>query len=263
MTTPIEPTQHQLGPVKVTERPLLCSDEEIRAVLSGKKTQFRRVSHSSLVEDRQGRPWPSEGPRSRLLGTPAEEEQRKQRIAQELLDSCPWGAPGDRLWLRERWRSEDVKCDAQDDDSHLCDAHCFQTFIHYAATPRIGLRARPDRARITYLDESSPIPATPSFHWRKASVMPRFASRVTLELVSRRIERLQAVTEDDAKAEGHPIDTEPCDHVRARCDDVGCMGQTHRSSFAAAWGADSQTKRQNDVWGTNPWVWRLEVRRID
>ena len=90
--------------------------------------------------------------------------------------------------------------------------------------------------------------------------MPRWASRLTVEITAVRVERLQAITEDDARAEGAKLDASPCDHPRHSCADVGCLGQTHRAGFCEGW--DELNLKRGYGWLTNPWVWVIEFRPI-
>ncbi|AMM14208.1 hypothetical protein AX768_08995 [Burkholderia sp. PAMC 28687] len=88
--------------------------------------------------------------------------------------------------------------------------------------------------------------------------MPRDASRILLEVTGVRVERVQAITEGDAMAEGVERDTEPCDHARQSCEDIGCLGKTHKASFCDLWcdlnGIPS--------WTNNPWVWVVEFKKV-
>jgi hypothetical protein len=90
--------------------------------------------------------------------------------------------------------------------------------------------------------------------------MPRWASRITLEVTEVRVQRLQEISEKDAKAEGVPRDTEPCDHIRHACADIGCMGPTYRSSFCELWG---QINGERAPWASNPWVWAITFKVIN
>ena len=144
---------------------------------------------------------------------------------------CLYGKPGDRLWVRETL------------GHHVDKGH------YYAAT---GMHVGP---LLDYELEPSPsigIPARaiPSIH------MPRWASRILLEIVSVRVERVNDCSETDALAEG--IKGEACDHVRFSCEEIGCCGPTAKGMYAALWdvinGAGS--------WAANPWVWVVEFKRV-
>jgi hypothetical protein len=146
------------------ERPILFSAPMVRALLSGTKTQTRRVVKPQPYADEQGNAcWngsnfgqDGRGPLFRSLASPVP-SSRTKRV------HCPYGAPGDRLWVRETWCS-------------------LTTGFAYAADP-IWSRA-------------------PGERWRPSIHMPRAASRITLEITGVRVERLQDISEPDAQAEG-------------------------------------------------------------
>ena len=134
------------------EKPILMSAPMVRALLNGTKTQTRRVV--KRFEVRAGMPEPE---------------------MQSLLRCCPYGAPGDRLWVRETF----AKIDGQT-----------QPWIEtdYRATYTHGDR----------LGDSLGIKK----RWTPAIHMPRAASRITLEVTGVRVERLQDISEADVQAEG-------------------------------------------------------------
>lgn len=173
------------------ERPILFSGPMVRAILAGKKTQTRRV-----VKDlRWYEPPVKVAHIGNKVGTP------------EAL--CPYGQPGDRLWVKETWSTTEQAGD------HVADAH-----VVYRATD-------PDWETMD------------GWKWRPSIYMPRWASRITLEIVSVRIERLKEISESDSIAEGCPS---------------GCFSELWQSI-----NGDTPGKR----WADNPWVWVIEFRRIE
>ena len=138
------------------ERPILFSAPMVRALLDGSKTQTRRI-----VKNRRD-------PNIGCDMSPGE-------IARDPMAACmcPYGVPGDRLWVRESWSAP------HNFDAHMPFEIPADARWHYAATEeRGGLR------------------------WRPSIHMPRVASRITLELTEVRVERLQDISESDAEAEG-------------------------------------------------------------
>lgn len=183
----------------------------VRALLNGTKTQTRRVV--KRFEVRAGLPEPE---------------------MQSLLRCCPYGAPGDRLWVRETF----AKIDGQT-----------QPWIEtdYRATYTHGDR----------LGDSLGIKK----RWTPAIHMPRAASRITLEVTGVRVEQLQDISEADAIAEGV--------HADPRCrqdDDTAAfhrIGPVRGGSFPIArYGALWESINGPGSWKSNPWVWVLEFRRI-
>src|SRR5690606_3684193 len=170
---------------------------------------------------------------------------------------CPYGRPGDRLWVRESWQYANWTEEGE-------------PYIRYAAA---GAQELFDVGRIPHdwfdrlEDIWSGLSTEANYaidnraadrRWRPSIHMPRWASRITLEITDVRVERLRDISEADAQAEGVALDTEPCDHPRRSCGDVGCLGPTHRAAFAELWmqinGAGS--------WDANPWVWVVSFRRV-
>lgn len=137
---------------------------------------------------------------------------------------CPYGKPGDRLWVRESF--------------------AVQPFLwerDHGPQPVEYLASITDRRQIEdYVGK-------PSIH------MPRWASRITLEILNTRVERVQAITEADAKAEG--VETS------ATRDDDGLRTETtYTDEFSWLW--DSLNSDRGFGWSVNPWVWVIEFKRI-
>lgn len=268
------------------ERPILFSAPMVRAILEGRKSQTRRIckpaeaqslSHVVGIQDpREFGQCPSTIPGS---GWFSDEEGDVQFF-------CPYGAKGDRLWVRETWRSWNETC-PDDHDDEPCEPHCNQTYVAYAATPRRGFRPKPDGAAITYLDESSPLEQNPKVlgPWKPSIHMPRWASRITLEVTDVRVERLQAISEADAAAEG--AQAKPWGPWWQGYKDIGDGDLVHQDVPGEAppdWMIEP--KRMKDrpwldrsacdeyralwesingagSWDANPWVWVVSFRRIE
>ncbi|MFN9031564.1 MAG: hypothetical protein ACK5XM_15445 [Betaproteobacteria bacterium] len=143
-------------------------------------------------------------------------EEPKLRAAAWL---CPYGQVGDRLWVRETW-AVPHSCD------HLKPSEIpTGTRVHYAADGALGgLLKRP------------------------SMFMPRWASRITLEITGVRVERLQDISEADAKAEG-------CSKPTPVCEDDDC---SYRADYERLW----ESINGPGSWAANPWVWVLEFKQV-
>lgn len=238
------------------ERSIICRDDEVRAFLEGRKTQLRRPC---IV--------PSEGENGgELVGVvPSSLVNRGDLFdAQYRLDNprairCPFGIAGDRLWVRECW-------------APMCASS--KTRVAYRSTMTIQNQT-PRRGRAHDLvpwpvDNTGRVGHTVRA-WRSSSQMPRWASRITLEIVNVRVERLQDITEEDANAEGIVRDDwgvylgrslpqgGPNSRDRRRCA---------RDAFMSIWdsihgGKDKQTRKPIwSGWAQNPFVWVIETKVI-
>lgn len=200
------------------ERPILFSAPMVRAILAGKKTQTRRIV----------KPQPEPFVTKFFVnehGCGVSEDE-----AQNHVWRCPYGIPGDRLWVRETWFDNMA---SDDGDEANTPSRCV-----YRANGEFI-----DQFPEEYMEGKW----TPSIH------MPRWASRITLEVVAVRVERLQEISGFDLTAEGFPPDDEGPMRDGCRLTLAG-----RRQVFAGLWeeinGADS--------WSANPWVWVVEFKRI-
>ncbi len=222
----------------VAERPIIFGVEGVRAILAGTKTQTRRVI----------KPQPNAGTNGRMVTLGG--------ASWGLLDGyllgewrCPYGVPGDRLWVRETWLELDGR----------------------HQPPRCAYRAdqKPgdldsEEIRQEYIRCGYP------YRWRPSIHMPRWASRLTLELTDVRVQRLQEISEQDAQAEGAVYYPEI---PRGRYGDNGTRWQmavvprdtddcltSARLAFGNAWNKINGSKRA--MWSSNPWVWAISFRRV-
>lgn len=198
------------------ERPILFSAPMVRAILAGNKTQTRRVvKHQPSSQGFDGPPVFNSA-----FGDYGYPGQRGVR--------CPYGMPGDRLWVREAWRA-------------FSDGGLYEepgTEVDYRATPASWAAA-------------SNAPWKPSIH------MPRWASRITLEITGILVERLQEISEADAIAEGiERINGAP--HWAWK--DYSGNGQDLSPvfSYQSLW----ESINGPGSWEANPWVWVVEFKRI-
>lgn len=223
------------------ERPIIFNAEMVRAILDGRKTMTRRilkdqpefdfgVNRIVLIKD----PWHNEA----FVGTPAEGmgKKGKRELVWHLEDfsgnlvgsidiKCPHGQLGDILWVREAITNGLSRA-------------------IYAA----------DRTRVTAISTKDGLPMTVCFfrHTIPSIHMPRWASRIVLEIVNVRVERLQDISEEDALKEG-------CVAV-----DGGNFYKGHRVIlspivvFKHLW----QSIYGSDSWQQNPWVWCVEFKKI-
>lgn len=219
------------------ERPILFSGAMVRAILSGAKTQTRRIApiQSLDIFEHDGGlvTWNVRFTKpigkSRTIGSYsggfATPDKARQIVAAEF---CPYGQPGDRLWVREAWSIDP----------------------HPGPNYSGGLRS-PDGGEVMYR-------ATDGWHgpWRPSIHMPRWASRLTLEITGVRVERLQAISEADAIAEG--VTAVSSGGVTLfTTTGVNCF-QTAKDAYAALW----ESINGPGSWDANPWVWVVEFRRV-
>ncbi|MFH0475261.1 hypothetical protein ACGCE5_14820 [Kluyvera ascorbata] len=231
------------------ERGMIFNAEMVRAILDGRKTQTRRVmaiqpEHSGLglrrvIDSKNGKDndkyfWAQ----SDACGLKA----RSKPFA------CPHGSIGDRIWVRETWSqlgNEDGCAIDWNDElvkgggpeaARIYRASCEQRPGNY------GLWSIPDDAFWKPHTDNMEFEGAwcPSIH------MPRWASRILLEITDVRVERLNDISEDDAKAEGAP--TECC-----------VIGDKHFLGFRSLW----KSIYGDESWRANPWVWVIEFKRVE
>jgi hypothetical protein len=264
------------------ERPILFSGAMVRAILEGKKTQTRRVAN--LADNVRVCEGVAKG---FLPGAPNGFEV-----------PCPYGKPGDRLWVRETFA---LQCNVEDDEPPFNDGRPVRRIEdddcgicwyqpHYKATdPQPELTCREDDPRHNCGSED--ICASP---WRPSIHMPRWASRITLEITKVRVERVQQIGEEDAIAEGIGVQMGDGTGPGAgyKWNGVGYWDTVNRGMFGpsfhverdgsccCAYGREFKinpaacayrflwdsinAKREGGIyaWERNPWVWVVEFRRV-
>ena len=199
------------------ERPILFSASMVRALVAGTKTQTRRVVKPQFAADAIPVEMPATDPAGGWV-VPGHSGVWSCDAAANPDDvrRCPYGQPGDRLWVRETFGFSG--------SGYIPD-------IHFRATnPEAPILGR----------------------WHPSIHMRRIDSRITLEITSVRVQRLQDISEADALAEGVTDDGSLVTDLAGN-DRGGAF-----AAFATLWevinGADS--------WDDNPWVWAIEFRRL-
>ena len=218
------------------ERGIHFNSEMVRAVMEGRKTQTRWI-----VNPEPDSPQLLESRTAESGCVYAIHANRSNVHQGRFRWDCPFGQPGDRLWVRETARCEFSREDFTN--------QVFRTNVAYRADGKSKTfetnkpsKWFPDRTNLTAAGE---LPWCPSIH------MPRWASRITLEITSVRVERLNSMTESDALAEG-------CNGGR---DSIpGYMySATPHEHFHHVW----QSIYGKESWQANPWVWVIEFKRVE
>lgn len=231
------------------ERPILFSAPMVRALLDGSKTQTRRVIKPHprddafcLLDHGEGW-WPYR----------SEDGESANVDNMEYPFVCPYGQPGDRLWVRETWQGP--LFDDKQDHLYREDPTPFQNPQHCVYAADGG-----DAPEFMTMDDELVCRWRPSIH------MNRWASRILLEVVSVRVERLNDCSKSDALAEGihsyehfwrdceysiPDIAYEPVKGARIR---YSCPVQAYQALWESINGAGS--------WDANPWVWVVEFKRV-
>lgn len=187
-------------------RPILFNGQMVRAIIEGRKTQTRRIvgnMHQDYVDVDDGR------------GVVGWVDNCTGREVVNYPKRCPYGQPGDRLWVRETWGQtiEDTVC--------------------YRADEPMSIVTR----------------------WRPSIHMPRWASRITLEVVAVRVERLQDISEEDAISEG--VEDLPFAYGYP-VNGKTALADSAESAFKNLW----ESINGPGSWGENPWVWVIEFRQV-
>jgi hypothetical protein len=219
------------------ERPILFSGPMVRALLDGTKTQTRRLV----------KPQPPAGHNFAGFTTWSTHRADEGKavwgagdVRAMLHDAhrarCPFGRPGDTLWVRETWARDD-------EDGSL---------LYRADVGKGGDADDWERNRTEGVARC---------RWRPSIHMPRSASRITLEITDVRVERLQEISYEDALAEGMrdpgmtppfpwPSDETPTEFARRT--------RYPQRSFAELW----ESLNGPGSWAANPWCWAISFRRV-
>lgn len=217
------------------EKPILFSGSMVQAILDDRKTQTRRVVRlpKSIGPDYGAACWELAKPPQYIKpGQVAFLDRAHPCESYPWLVDCPYGGPGTRLWVRETFQplfAEGVAY--RDTDWTTGKGYA----ISYPATDGIKEWLDPDDNLTTRCQ--------PSIH------MPRWASRITLEVVSVRVERVQEISGEDARAEGVAPENAECN----------CPGGAYKNAFCGLW--DQLNAKRGYGWDANPYVWVIEFGR--
>ena len=207
----------------MTERGMIFNGEMVRAILDGRKTQTRRIIKDCTVGRDPISKFIQIG--KKFIGCYPED------VPELIRECCPYGVPGDRIWVRETWAeagasAPDLKLYRANYPSHVP--------THYENVP-----------------PAEDVRWTPSIH------MPRWASRILLEITDVRVEQLKSTSEEEARSEGVA-------QLREGFWKHYQPGWTQhqlsaRGSFTTLW----ESIYGFGEWDRHPWVWAIEFKRIE
>ncbi|HCI9591585.1 TPA: hypothetical protein NQF56_002456 [Klebsiella variicola] len=228
----------------MTERGMIFNAEMVRALLDGRKTQTRRPVKFPVHDKNLG---------CELAGN----ELAGELSAGNYLNSA-FGRPGDCIWVRETWQAI---YDSVDEFGHVEERTYAPSipkendnYWHIVYAEYFGNESREDRG----------------FPWRPAIHMPRWASRILLEITDVRVERLNAISPEDAESEGLertnftgfgdepglPSYPEPDVYF----DPLKKQWKEYPpEAFAGLW----ESIYGEEGWKSNPWVWVIEFKRVE
>ncbi|HDZ0521115.1 TPA: hypothetical protein RRU07_003427 [Klebsiella pneumoniae] len=217
------------------ERGMIFNGEMVRAILDGRKTQTRRpikwkqTRFTEIGEREDGSNWPW-----------SEDAEH----ACDFWHPCPFGAVGDRIWVRETWG---VASHAFSDDGLMIDwvPDRPATAIHempFGNGYYSGYAIYAADGDFTWGDDDGYEDGRSC--WKPSIHMPRAASRILLEITDVRVERLRSMSQDDARAEGVIAASGPME-----------AGLAFRELWDSIYGEES--------WKANPWVWVIEFKRVE
>ena len=194
----------------------------VRAILDGSKTMTRRAVKGEALK------WLTESGFSPSF------------VADPGNSLCPYGSIGDQLWVRETW-----KCEFPIDPRH-------RTGIQYAADGRMIV---PDVAQDVVLRHAHKFSK-----WKPSIHMPRWASRITLEITDIKVARVQDISQDDATAEGVEQFWETGKEQGGMFHVGGKWCDYPDDAFRLLW--DSINAKRGYSWESNCWVWVVSFKRI-
>ncbi|KJP07362.1 hypothetical protein ACK6TC_20005 [Enterobacter hormaechei] len=204
---------------KITERGMIFNGEMVRALLDGRKTQTRRVMKPQpepCPAPRGGHWWPSNVFKT-MLHVEEEMQNGKGGWGGLVGDACLFGDVGDRIWVRETWAEAG------------------------ASAPDLKLYRANYPAHVPTHFEN--VPPAEDVRWTPSIHMPRWASRILLEITDVRVEQLNDISEEDARSEGIS----------------GSSARDVKEAYAALW----RSIYGSDSWRANPWVWVIKFKRIE
>lgn len=248
------------------ERGMIFNGEMVRAILDGRKTQTRRII----------KPQPEVTLSGSLSGTWLSRPLNGLLLPkiEDIAIHCPFGVVGDRIWVRETWATlgNEDGCSVDWNDN-LCKGNEKSAARIYRASCEqrhgdFGLWSIPDDADWKPHTENEKFEGA----WRPSIHMPRWASRILLEISDVRVERLNSINEHDAIAEGLAEISKdgriykygvPDRDGYPGTDDCGWPWHEWERYPISAYRKLWESIYGDDSWQANPWVWVIEFKRIE
>lgn len=214
----------------IATRSIIFTAESVRAIEACVKHQTRRILKPQPKNTPEGGELWRWASKKLDEGECHTDQKALRRLAAKC---CPYGRPGDRLWVRETWATRSLKFEGEES--------------------KVVLLHRADDLDVT---EYETAPDDKEGRWRSPRFMPRWASRLTLEVKRIRVERLQDITERDARAEGANPEFEMSveDFYSKRPPE-----STYRLGFEHGW---ERINGARAPWETNPWVFVIDFKRV-
>ncbi len=213
------------------ERGMIFNSEMVRAILAGRKTQTRRIMTPQPADDVARGTFPNKDAIGWISSL-------KHKLGSTTAHFCPYGNPGDRIWVRETFRVHSRATDV--------------ATLVYLASVRNSWTEQTHRVPVAVCNK----PATPE-KWTPSIHMPRWASRILLEITDVRVERLNSISENDAQAEGvAQLHGGFWKHYQPGWTQHQLSA---RGSFVTLW----KSIYGDESWYSNPWVWVIEFKRIE
>ena len=243
---------------QVKERPIIFSGEMVKAILDRKKTMTRRVVKSNFINHykhahiiRQSTDKKREG-KAYFYDTPV-----GSMVLSSQLVNNPYGKVGDRLWVRETWAPVNSCGESalayKADNEIICLSENEEFLDEYGTLNYTD----PRLAKYAFADWADDLVNGVEGAWKSPITMPRWASRILLEITDIRVERLQDISETDAKKEGMPPSHPSIDKISMQHG----FNSFSQSCFAQSWDSlydENSPKR----WANNQWVWVIEFKVI-
>ncbi|SAT64457.1 morphogenetic protein [Klebsiella pneumoniae] len=234
------------------ERGMIFNGEMVRAILDGRKTQTRRIikwkqtRFTEIGEREDGSKWPW-----------SEDAEH----ACDFWHPCPFGAVGDRIWVRETWG---VVSHELDEDGRIrpWTPDRPATVIHempFGNGYYSGHAIYAADGDFTWGDDDGYEDGRSC--WKPSIHMPKAASRILLEITDVRVERLNAISEEDAEAEG--IDMEALYDSQDCYDCIADHNMTGRPTVTGAFKYLWESIYGEEGWKSNPWVWVISFKRVE
>lgn len=218
------------------ERGMIFNGEMVRALLDGRKTQTRRIIKDCTVGRDPISKFIKIG--KKFIGCYPED------VPELIRECCPYGVPGDRIWVRETWGvvshelDEDGRIQPWTPDRPATAIHEMPFGNGYYS----GHAIYAADGDFTWGDDDGYEDGRSC--WKPSIHMPRAASRILLEITDVRVERLRSMSQDDARAEGVIAASGPME-----------AGLAFRELWDSIYGEES--------WKANPWVWVIEFKRVE